>query len=102
MSKREQSLSFAQLSDRALDGSPYAVNATATSGLAVSFIATTPEVCTVSGNLVTLIALGSCTVAALQLGNNTYNPAPPATNTFQVQPPAPQNPSVVFLPIVNR
>jgi hypothetical protein len=60
------------------------LNATASSGLAVSYVSNTPSVCTVSGAFVTGIALGSCTVAASQAGNGFYQPAPQVTQTFPV------------------
>ena len=51
------------------------VSATATSGLPVTFSSTTPTICSVSGNTVTGIAVGTCSIAANQSGNASYNPA---------------------------
>ena len=53
---------------------PFAVNATATSGLAVSLSAS--GACKVSGNMVTLTSTGTCTIRASQAGSALYNPAP--------------------------
>ena len=58
--------------------------ATASSGLAVTFSSNTPSICSVSGNTVTGIAVGNCTVAASQAGDITYAPAPQTTQTFPV------------------
>ncbi|MDP4029774.1 MAG: choice-of-anchor U domain-containing protein, partial [Gallionella sp.] len=58
--------------------------ATATSGLAVSFTSNTTGICTVSGSTVTGVAAGTCTVAADQAGNASYNPAPQATQNITV------------------
>jgi outer membrane protein OmpA-like peptidoglycan-associated protein len=50
----------------------------------VAFASTTPAVCTVSGATVTLLAPGTCTVAASQDGNGTYAAAAPVSRSFQV------------------
>ncbi|MGA8145945.1 MAG: CARDB domain-containing protein, partial [Gallionellaceae bacterium] len=60
------------------------VNATATSELAVSFTSLTPDVCTVSDNIVTGVSVGTCTIAADQAGDANYNPAPEVTQDFSV------------------
>jgi hypothetical protein len=65
-------------------GSVGTLNATASSGLPVSFASNTPSICTVSGNTVTGVALGSCTVAADQPGDAQYAAAPEVTQTFPV------------------
>ncbi|MDD4964543.1 MAG: FG-GAP-like repeat-containing protein [Gallionella sp.] len=51
------------------------LSATATSGLPVSFSTTTSTICSVSGSTVTGLAVGTCTVAANQAGDATYQPA---------------------------
>ncbi len=50
------------------------VHATATSGLAVSYTSTTTSICTVDSGTgaLTLLAVGTCTIAANQAGNGTY------------------------------
>lgn len=65
-------------------GSTALVSATASSGLPVSFSSTTPSVCSISGNLVTGLAMGSCTIAADQAGNANYHPAPQVLQSFMV------------------
>ena len=62
------------------------MTATATSGLPVAFTSLTAAVCSVSGNTVSLIAVGTCTVAANQAGNGTYNPAVQVAQSFTVTP----------------
>jgi large repetitive protein len=47
-------------------------DATASSGLPVTFTSTTPAVCTVSGNTATLLAAGYCHILATQVGNGAY------------------------------
>ena len=52
-----QSIAFPSLPIQGLGGLPFTVSATASSGLAVSFSSQSPAVCSVSGNLVTLLSL---------------------------------------------
>ncbi len=54
------------------------------SGNPVIFTSTTTSICKVSGNTVTGLAAGSCTIAANQSGNANYNAAPQATQQFNV------------------
>lgn len=65
-------------------GGSTTANATATSGLAVSFGSTTATICSVSGSTVTGLAVGTCTVAANQAGNSTYSAAPQVTQNINV------------------
>lgn len=60
------------------------LSATASSGLAVSFDANTPSICSVSGNVVTGLGIGSCTVTATQSGDVLYAAAPQVTQTINV------------------
>ncbi|HQR18044.1 MAG TPA: DUF4214 domain-containing protein [Gemmatimonadales bacterium] len=71
-----QNISFGQQRDRAVSSPPFNLFAFASSGLPVTFSSQTPGVCTVSGNTVTIVAAGTCTIAADQEGNATYGPAP--------------------------
>ncbi len=54
------------------------------SGLPVVFSSQTPTVCRVSGNSVTGVAVGTCTVAANQAGNSTWPAAIEKTQSFSV------------------
>jgi len=65
-------------------GSTSTASATATSGLAVTFGSSTPSVCTVSGNIVTVVGLGTCTITGNQAGNASYSAAAQVTNTLSV------------------
>lgn len=60
------------------------------SGNPVTFTSTTTGVCTVSGtngSTVTGVAVGTCIIAANQLGNANYNAAPQVTQNVTVSPP---------------
>jgi len=58
------------------------VTGISSSGLAVTFSSATPGICTVSGNTVTSIAAGTCTIAADQAGNTIYSAAMQVTQNI--------------------
>jgi len=74
---------------------PIPLLATASSGLTVTFSVTSGPA-TVSGNLLTITGAGTVKVAANQVGNNAYEPAPTVTNTIAVNK-APQK--ITFTPL---
>ena len=80
-----QTITFGALANQVF-GAALAVSATATSGLAVSFLSTTLPVCTVSAATVTLVTAGTCTIQAIQPGNSNYAPAPSVSQHFTVMP----------------
>ncbi len=82
VSKAIQTIDFAPHADVTAIIDPFAVSATATSGLTVTF--TTSGNCTNSGPTITVTAVGTCTVTAHQAGNGTYNAAPDVARTFNI------------------
>ncbi|WP_010545311.1 beta strand repeat-containing protein, partial [Sphingomonas elodea] len=82
-----QTIIFSALPDVAITASPVTLNATAGSGLPVSFTSSTGTICTVSGTSVTLAAQGLCTIVADQGGDASWNAAPAVTRSFTVRPP---------------
>jgi hypothetical protein len=66
-------------------GTPLALGASASSGLAVSYTAAPSTVCTVSGSTATFVGAGSCTITASQPGNTSYSAATPVSQTFTVR-----------------
>jgi phosphodiesterase/alkaline phosphatase D-like protein len=85
-----QTITFPALSDRTLAQSPFTVAATASSGLPVTFTATTAACATSgpTGSTVTLLTPGTCTIKADQAGNASFSPAPSVTRSFTVLPNA--------------
>ncbi len=63
---------------------PFALTASATSGLTVAFSSTTPTICKVAGATVSLYAVGKCTITATQTGNANFNAAPPISQTISI------------------
>ena len=86
--KNNQTITFgAQTSPRTYSsGGTFAISptATASSGLTVTYSSTTSSVCTVSGTTVTMVAAGTCTIAANQAGNASYNAAPQVTQNVTI------------------
>jgi len=82
IARADQTIAFGALADRTYGDADFAVSATASSGLAVSFAAAGD--CTVAGALVHLTGAGSCAITASQAGNDDYNPAPDVARTFAI------------------
>lgn len=68
----------------AVGGTGTLSGATSSAGLAVAYSSLTPTVCTVAGTSVTGVAIGTCTVAADQAGNNQYAAAAEVQRSFSV------------------
>ncbi len=80
-----QTITFAALPTLTYGEAPFAVSATASSGLAVSFASTTPSICTVSGSTVTVVGgQNNCTILATQAGNGGYLAAPAVSRSSYV------------------
>ena len=81
--KRSQTISFSPQENAVTLGATVSMSATASSGLGVSFDSLTTSACTISGDVVTTIAEGICTILATQSGNEVYESAQ-AAQSFQV------------------
>lgn len=93
-----QTISFDPLPDHPIDGGAITLVATASSGLAVTYASLTQAVCSVSGNTLTLLATGTCTLTADQSGNASYAPAPQVQQSFTVTTAGPVAGDVPTLP----
>ena len=80
--KADQTIRFGALGDKAVGDPDFAVNATATSGLPVSFAASGQ--CTLNANTVHITSAGSCTITASQAGDSNFNPAPNVAQSFTI------------------
>jgi len=86
-----QTITFDLLTNTRLSDASPALNATATSGLPVEFVSTTPAVCDVVDGELVLETVGTCTVEAQQPGGEdgegqVFAAAPSTSRTFQVYP----------------
>ena len=92
--KRDQTITFAPLSERTPSTPTFIVTATASSGLPVTFSA--EGVCNATDDSLSLTGVeGTCTVTAQQAGNASYALAPAVRQTFLVRAMR-----FLFLPIV--
>ena len=79
----DQSITFGPLSNKNFGDPPFTLNATASSGLPVSFqVIAGPA--TINGNALTITGVGTVTVRALQTGNSSYNAANPVDQSFVI------------------
>jgi hypothetical protein len=82
-----QAISFPQIPNHLSTDAPFAIEATATSGLEVLFeVLSGPA--TINGNIVTLNGAGEVIIEATQPGNAQFDPAEPVVNSFMVIDPA--------------
>jgi hypothetical protein len=72
---RSQTIAFTPPPPLTYGDAPITIFASASSSLPVSFSSNTPNVCSVSGNRVTILAAGTCTIVADQAGDSIYAPA---------------------------
>ncbi|HVN53081.1 MAG TPA: kelch repeat-containing protein, partial [Anaerolineaceae bacterium] len=103
ISKGDQTITFDPLSDRDVNEADFAVNATASSGLAVSFSVGVTDQCTLhDGNMIHITAAGSCTVTASQNGSANYNSATPVSRTFNILDDGKISQTITFAPLQNK
>ncbi|MDR0692627.1 MAG: T9SS type A sorting domain-containing protein, partial [Prevotellaceae bacterium] len=84
--KADQTISFPDIPDLLLINGPYRLQATATSGLPVTYTSSNPAIADIGSDGVTLLLkdFGPITVTASQQGDNNYNPAPPVQKQVNV------------------
>ncbi|MGB3071783.1 MAG: IPTL-CTERM sorting domain-containing protein [Ottowia sp.] len=85
-SRAPQSIDFPAIGAHA-PGAAFPLEASASSGLPISFTAQPTSICTVTGKVLTPLAVGSCTVTANQAGNTEFEAAPAVPRSFTIQPP---------------
>src|SRR6185437_8135271 len=88
-----QTITFTPISSVQI-GAHVDLNATASSGLTVTFESITTSICTVSGTAVTADAAGTCTIVASQAGDKAYPPAS-ASQSFEITSPPPPSPQTI-------
>ena len=101
-----QTITFAEISNKKYGDTDFRLGATSNSGLAVVYQLGTnvsPQACSVSSTgLVSLASAGSCEIVATQPGNQTYLAAPPVTRLFEVAPDQAGKPRVVSISAGNQ
>ncbi len=84
----DQTINLDPIADKTQGAAPFALTASASSGLPVQFTVISGPA-TVSGNTITLTGAGKVTVRVSQPGNADYNPAPNVEQTFCSNPAKP-------------
>lgn len=97
-----QTISFAYIPTVAYGVAPFSIQATSSSGLPVSFASNAPAVCSVSGNTVTILAGGTCSITATQGGNTYYAAASPVAQSFTVTTPTQTQQTISFGAILTQ
>lgn len=83
VTKAAQTITFDALPSKTYGNAPFALSATSSAGLPVSFqVVSGPA--TLYGNKLTLSGVGRVTVRAIQAGNGNYNAAPAVVRAFDV------------------
>lgn len=100
--RQDQSIIFEQPADQLLSSGSTGLAVSATSGLPVVLQSLTPSVCSLDAMTATLIAVGDCTIRAMQPGNSSFNPALAIQRSFKVETEAQGGGQKVYLPIVVR
>jgi photosystem II stability/assembly factor-like uncharacterized protein len=88
VNKGSQTIAFDVLTSRTKGDAPFELNASATSGLPVSFSSASGGI-TLSGNIATIVAAGRATIIASQAGDGNYLSAPMVEQSFCVNPVKP-------------
>jgi hypothetical protein len=86
--KGNQVITFTSLPDKTVGDPAFNLQATASSGLSVTYTTTSPRI-SISGNQVTILSGGRTNVTASQAGNANYNAASSVTQSFCIKPAKP-------------
>lgn len=84
VNKLDQTITFGALDNKSFGDASFTLNATASSGLPVSYTSSNTDVATISGGTVTIVGAGTTTITATQVGNANYNAAPVSTQSLTV------------------
>jgi hypothetical protein len=87
VNKATQSISNFTDIDKRTSDADFALTATASSGLEVSYSITDESIATVNNGMVHIVTRGTTTITATQPGNNNYEAAQPVTVTLTVDFP---------------
>ncbi|WP_026711804.1 beta strand repeat-containing protein [Flavobacterium filum] len=79
-----QTITFGTLANVPIGTAPFALTATASSGLTVSYESSNTAVATISGNTITIVGVGTADITASQAGDANYNAATDVTRSITV------------------
>ena len=82
--RTNQTITFPSISTATYGGAAIQLNATSTSGLAITYATADPNIASISGTKVVLHDAGTTTITARQAGNGTYYAAADAQQTITI------------------
>lgn len=82
--KASQTITFNALEGKTTASEPFALQATSSSGLEVTYSSSNETVATITGNTVTIVGVGETVITASQVGNKQFAAAEPVTQTLAV------------------
>jgi hypothetical protein len=85
---QDQQITFPAIADKTVGNTAFALTATASSNLPVTYSATSDKI-TISGSQVTIVKAGRASITASQAGNATFSPAASVENSFCIKPAKP-------------
>jgi hypothetical protein len=85
INKATQEITFPELQDVEFGQVPFALHAETSSGLAVIYSSSDPNVAVVDGNTITIVGIGTTTITAIQQGNINYLSAVAVERTLAVK-----------------
>ena len=83
-----QKITFGVIAPKFTTTKPFRISATSNSLLPVALSSTTTSVCSLASRVVTIVAVGTCTIMATQAGDEDWLAATPVTRSFSVTVPA--------------
>jgi len=96
--KMDQVITFTALPTKILGDPSFTLNATGgASGNPVTFVSSNPAVATISGNVVTIVGVGTVTITASQAGNAIYHAAADVSQVLTVIPPLNTAPTLAVI-----
>lgn len=91
-----QNISWEQLPIKTYGDAAFSLNASSSSGLAISYSSSNPSIATINGNVVTILNAGIITITASQSGSESYEPAVNVERTLVIN----KSPQSISFPII--
>ena len=98
---REMNQTKYKLPDKAYGDLAFELQAYSTSGLPVSFVSSNPSIAAVTGNMLSVVGVGTVTISAIQMGDTRYHPATPKSHTLHIIPPVVKDDQTISVPSVS-
>ncbi|MGK7396087.1 MAG: 6-bladed beta-propeller [Candidatus Cyclobacteriaceae bacterium M3_2C_046] len=82
--KANQTISFPEIAEKSLSDQPFQLEASASSGLPVTYTCSDPAIAALSGNILEILSAGSVVITARQTGNENYHEAEEIQQTLVI------------------